>query len=71
MARHRPPRKITYFEPIPPRLARNRSSSRHLMSAAASAARCASIAVSSTLERDDFRFVHIQHEQSSLSILVA
>jgi hypothetical protein len=23
MARHRPPRKITYFEPIPPRLARN------------------------------------------------
>ena len=23
MARHTPPRKVTYFEPVPPRLARN------------------------------------------------
>ena len=48
MAHRIPPRKVTYFEPVPPRLTRNtiiefpRS-----MSAAASAARCASIVASS------------------------
>jgi hypothetical protein len=47
MVRRSPPRKVTYFEPVPPRLARNTSSNPRLMSAAASVARCASIVASS------------------------
>ena len=50
MAR-RPPRKVTYFEPVPPRLARNTIIESTFESAAASAARCASIAASSTPAR--------------------
>jgi len=50
MARRSLPRKVTYFEPVPPRLPRStiiESTSRRSRSAAASAARCASIAASS------------------------
>jgi hypothetical protein len=50
MAR-RPPRKVTYFEPVLPRLARNTVLESTSRSAAASAARCASIAASSIRER--------------------
>ena len=49
MARRSPPRKVTYFEPLPPRLARNTII--ESTSAAASAARCASIVASSTPAR--------------------
>jgi hypothetical protein len=48
MARRSPPRKVTYFEPVPPRLGRNTVIESTFESAAASAARCGSIAVSST-----------------------
>ena len=51
MARRSPPRKVTYFEPVPPRLARTRPWSPPLRSGAASAARCASIAAGSILAR--------------------
>jgi len=47
MARRNPPRKVSYFEPVPPRLARNTI----FESAFASAARCASIVASSTPAR--------------------
>ena len=52
MARRTPPRKVTYFEPVArPAWRATPSSSRRSRSAAASAARCASIAASSTLAR--------------------
>ncbi len=52
MARRTPPRKVTYFEPMLPRLARNTIiESTFKVGAAASAARCASIAASSTPAR--------------------
>jgi hypothetical protein len=51
MARHSPPRKVTYFEPVPPRLARNTIIESTFDVGRRSAARCASIAGSSTLAR--------------------
>jgi hypothetical protein len=51
MARRSPPRKVTYFEPVPPRLARNTVIESTFEVAAASAARCASIVPSSTPAR--------------------
>jgi hypothetical protein len=46
MARRNPPRKVTYFEPVPPRLARN-TIIESTFEVGASAARCASTAASS------------------------
>ena len=51
MARRTPPRKVTYFEPVPPRLARNTIIVSTFEVDATSAARCASIAASSTQAR--------------------
>jgi hypothetical protein len=51
MARRSPPRKVTWFEPVPPWLARNTTSCRLSRSVAASAARCAPIAASSSPAR--------------------
>ena len=52
MTRRSLPCKVTYFEPVPPRLARNAViESTFEGSAATSAARCASIVPSSTLAR--------------------
>jgi hypothetical protein len=47
MARRTPPRKVSYFEPVPPRLARNTIIESTFDVGRASAARCASIAASS------------------------
>jgi hypothetical protein len=51
MARRSPPRKVTYFEPVPPRLPRNTIFESTFEVAAASAVRCASIAASLTPAR--------------------
>ena len=48
MARRTPPRKVTYFEPVAPRLARNTIIESTFEVADASAARCASIVARST-----------------------
>jgi hypothetical protein len=47
MARRPPPRKVMYFEPIPPRLARNTIIESTFEVGRASAARCGLIAASS------------------------
>ena len=57
MAGRTPPRKVTYFEPVPPRLARDTVIGRRSRSAGASAARCASTAVGSIPARSSGRSV--------------
>jgi len=51
MLRRRPPRKVTYFEPVRPRVAPNTIIESTFEVGPASAARCASIAASSTPAR--------------------
>jgi hypothetical protein len=47
MARRNPPRKVTYFEPVPPRLARNTIIESTFEVGRRFRVRCASIVVSS------------------------
>jgi hypothetical protein len=51
MARRNPPRKVMYFEPVAPRLARNTIIESTFEVGRPSPARCASIAASSTPAR--------------------